>query len=140
VVDDPPQPGVVLADHPCGRGNRHGGDQVHDMRFEQQREAAALARPRHAHLLDATGIASDARHTRIQIGLVLPEVQMPPRQRPCVVDRAFRRAAGRAGEQRVLVERDVDVQPLCRRIHGDSVLSEVSMDTRVLYRTRDDQS
>src|SRR5205085_11597922 len=39
-------------------------------------------------------------------------------QRPCVVDRAARRATGRAGELRVLVERDVDVQPLRRRIEA----------------------
>src|SRR3954453_11633459 len=118
VVDDPPQPGIVLANHAGGGGNRHGGDQVHDMGLKQQRKAAAVARPRHAHRLDAASLASDARPTRIQIGLVLPEVQMPPRQRPCVVDRAVRRATGRAGEPRVLVERDVDVQPLRRRIEA----------------------
>jgi hypothetical protein len=120
MVDDPPQPGVVLAEYAGCGGNRHGGDQVHDMSFKEQREAAARARPRHADLPDAAGSASDAWHARIQVGLVLPEVQMPPRQRPCVVDRTTCRAAGRAGEQRPLVERDVDVQSLRHRIEAGS--------------------
>ena len=112
VADDPPQPGVVLANHPRCRGDRHVADQRHDVAFEQQREAAALARPRHAHFLDPARIATDTWHARVQIRRVLPEVQMPPGQRPRVVHPAPRLATARTVEPRVGRERNVDVQPL----------------------------
>jgi len=40
VVDDPPQPGVPLVDHPRDNGHRHRLHHGHDKRLEQQRKAA----------------------------------------------------------------------------------------------------
>src|SRR5271156_6730253 len=43
VVNDAPQPGVVLADDAGHRGHRHGRNHGHDQRLEQQGEAAVRA-------------------------------------------------------------------------------------------------
>jgi len=61
VVEDAPDPGVVLADK-LGHGlHRHLGHEGHDERLEQEREAGLRASPRHRHLAHAAASAADAR-------------------------------------------------------------------------------
>ena len=69
---------ALLADHPGHRVDRHGRDHGHDHRLEQQGEAAARPRPRHADLLDAALRAADARHAGVQPSVVLEEIEMAP--------------------------------------------------------------
>jgi hypothetical protein len=73
VVDDPPQPGVPLIDHPCDNGHRHRLHHGHHQRLEQQREAAVRPRPGNRYLLDPAALAGDPRH---------PRMQSLPRRRP----------------------------------------------------------
>jgi hypothetical protein len=106
----------VLTHQPRHGVDRHGRDQRHDQRLEQQGEPAARARPWHADLPDPASGAAHARHTGVQIGLVLEEVEMAPRHRFGVVDRAVGSTTARAGEAAAGGEVDVDVQAPGRRI------------------------
>lgn len=112
VVDDPPQPRVVLAHDPAGRPHRHLPHQRHHQRFEQQREAAARPRPRHRHRLHPALGALRPRHPGMQVRLMLEEVQMPPGPLLGVVRRAACLPAVRTGEAPALGEVDIQVQPL----------------------------
>jgi hypothetical protein len=63
-------------------------------------------------MLDAAGLAADARHARGQVGLMLEEVEMPPGFPRRVVGRTVGRAAGRTGEPAAGGEVDLDVEPM----------------------------
>ena len=116
VVDDPPQPGVPLVDHPRDNGHRHRLHHGHDQRLEQQRKTAVRPRPGDRDPFDPAALAGDPRHPRMQVGFVLKEVQVPPGLFLAVVGRTARNAAFRAGEPAALGEIQVDVQPLGRRV------------------------
>jgi hypothetical protein len=111
-VHNAPQFGVVLADDPGDGLDRHGRDHGHRHRLEQQGEAAVEPRPWRGDLLDAAFLAAHARHTGVQIGLVLEEVEVSPGHPHGVVGRTVRRAAGRAGEAAAGGEVDLDIQPV----------------------------
>jgi hypothetical protein len=68
MMDDVPYPGVVLADQPRNRVDRHGGDHCHQRRLEQQSEAAAGRRPGDGDLFAPV---AHPRHASVQVGLVL---------------------------------------------------------------------
>ncbi len=112
VMDHAPQFGVVLADDPGDGLDRHGRDHGHHHRLEQQGEAAVGSRPRRSDLLDPAFFAAHARHTGVQIGLMLEEVQVSPSHPLGVVGRAVRRATGRASEPAAGREVDLDIQPM----------------------------
>src|SRR5208283_4653852 len=63
-------------------------------------------------LLDAAFLAAHARHTGVQISLVLEEIEVSPGHPLGVVGRAVRRAAGRAGEAAAWPEVDLDIQAM----------------------------
>src|SRR6266481_462095 len=98
VVDDPPQPGVPLVDHPRDNGHRHRLHHSHDQRLEQPGKAAVRPRPGDRYLLDPALLAGDPRHPRMQVRFVLKEVQVPPGLCLTVVGRTARNPAFRAGE------------------------------------------
>ena len=54
------------------------GNHGHEQCLEQQGEAAVGPCPGHVGLLDAALVAADARHTGVEVGLVLEEVEMAP--------------------------------------------------------------
>ena len=116
VVDDPPQPGVPLVDHPRDNGHRHRLHHGHDQRLEQQRETAVRPRPGDRYLLDPALLTGDPRHPCMQVGFVLKEVQMPPSLFLTVIGRTARNAAFRAGEPAALGEIQVDVQAFVRGV------------------------
>ena len=113
VMDDAPQTRVMLLHKPSCGSDRHGGDERHDEGLEQQREAGTGPRPRHGDLLDAAVGAGDARHARVQEGLVLEEVEMPPLLHGRVVHRAVSRAALWAREAAASGEVDLDIEARC---------------------------
>src|SRR3989449_2537706 len=95
--------------------------------LEQQRELRARSRPRDRALHHAVGRALHAGHTRVESGLELARVEMPPLPLPMIVDRARglafgtrrRRALG-AGQPNVHgAARDIQLDPLHRprRLH-----------------------
>jgi hypothetical protein len=90
VVQQPPQPGVVLTDQLGDGLDRHLGQQRHKQRLKQQREATARPRPRQRHLAGPMRLAGHPRHTGVQVGLMLEEVQVPPGLGLAVMDRASR--------------------------------------------------
>ena len=112
VMDHAPQFGVVLADDPGDGLDRHRRDHGHHHRLEQQGEAAVGSRPWHGDLLDAAFLAAHARHTGVQISLVLEEIEVSPGHPLGVVGRAVLRAAGRAGEAAAWPEVDLDIQAM----------------------------
>ena len=116
VVDDPPQPGVPLVDHPRDNGHRHRLHHGHDQRLEQQRETAVRPRPGNRYLLDPAARAGDPRHPRMQVGFVLKEVQMPPGLFLAVVGRTARNAAFAGRRTGCPGEIQVDVQSLGRGV------------------------
>lgn len=59
--------------------DRHGRNKRHGECLEHQREAGALARPRHVDLADAALGSGDARNARGEERQVLEEVEMPRR-------------------------------------------------------------
>ena len=87
----------MLADDPGDGLDWHGRDHGHHHRLEQQGEAAVGSRPWRGDLLDAALLAAHARHTGVQIGLVLEEVEVSPGHPLGVVRRAVRprRSSGR---------------------------------------------
>src|SRR5438128_4063256 len=116
VVDDPPQPGVPLIDHPRDNGHRHRLHHGHDQRLEQQRKTAVRPRPGDQYPLDPAALAGDPPHPRMPVGFVLKEVQVPPGLVLAVVGRTAGNTAFRAGEPAALREIPVDVQPLGRGV------------------------
>lgn len=69
--------------------------------FKQKREARLRLCPRYGHLLNSVLRTGDARDGADQHGLELAGVQVPPDTRRSVVVDAARRAAVRAGQQRL---------------------------------------
>lgn len=88
MANEQPQPRVVLADLRRDVRHRLRLGELDDHGLEQEREPTARPRPRHRNRPDAMGRAGHARHERVDVGLVLEEVQMAPR--------AFRRVVNRA--------------------------------------------
>ena len=98
MLDDAPQPRVVLA-HPLGRiGDRHRLGQRQHISLEQQREARARPRPGRGDLAHAAIRARHSGRACVQICAMLEEIQMPPRIVLRVVNRAAFPPAIRAGE------------------------------------------
>jgi hypothetical protein len=62
------------------RGTENVGlpEDVDGEAFEQQREPRPRLRPRNSYLPDAVLVAADARNLRVQEGLELAAVQVPP--------------------------------------------------------------
>jgi hypothetical protein len=118
VMHDAPQTRVMLLHKPSCGSDRHGGDERHDDGLEQQREAGTGPRPRHGDLLDAAVGAGDARHARVQEGLVLEEIEMPPLLHGRVVHRAVSRAALWAREAPASGEVDLDIETAPLGIEG----------------------
>ena len=99
VLDTTPQLLVAYAQHPGGLAHGQALAQRQRQRLEQQREAAALARPRHKNLAGlAAGRALHAWHASVQPRLELKEVQVPPGAAVAVVNELIRRSAARAGK------------------------------------------
>ena len=99
VLDTPPQLLVAHAQHAGGLAHRQALTHRQRQGLEQQREAAAFARPRHRDLAGlAAGRAAHARPTGMQPGLELEEVQVPPGARVAVMGGLIERTATRAGQ------------------------------------------
>lgn len=99
-LDAPPQLLVPHTQHVRGLTYRQPLAQRQAQRLEQQRKAAALACPRHAHLGRlAAGRTGHARHLGVQPGLELEEVQVTPLAAYPVVDALIGRAARRAAKR-----------------------------------------
>jgi hypothetical protein len=116
VVQQPPQPGVVLADQHGDRLDRHLGQQRHQQRLKQQGEPAAGPRPGKRHLPGPVRWAGHPWHAGVQVGLVLEEVQVPPGLGLGVVDRAGGLVAVGAGEAGAFGEVQAQVQPAGRGV------------------------
>lgn len=110
VVQNPPQPGVVLADQIGHRAHRHLGLKRHQQGLEEQGEPRLRTGPRHGDLAHAVSGAADARNPGLQVGLVLEEVEVPPRLRLGVVDTAGRLVPLGAGEAGSAREVEVKVE------------------------------
>ena len=80
--------------------------------IEQEREAGTGPCPRHVDEAHAAIGAVDAGHTRMQIGLVLKEIEVAPGLFDGVVYRAVGLAAIGAGEAAPRLEVDLDIEPL----------------------------
>jgi hypothetical protein len=119
-VQQPPQPGVVLADQLGDRLDRHLGQQRHQQRhqqrLEQQGEAAAGPCPGKLHLPGPVRLATHPWHAGVQVGLMLEEVQVPPGLGLGVVDRAGGLVALWAGEAGAPGEVQVQVQAAGRGV------------------------
>ena len=116
VLDAAPQLLVAHAQRSGGLANGQFPAHRQRQRFEQQREAAALTRPRHVHLRRlAAGRASHTRHIGVQPSLVLEEVQMPPRALKPVMHLLCSRTAGRTRQQRLLAL-DIEVDAVLGRV------------------------
>ena len=103
VFDAPPQ--LLVAHTQIPGCLAHGQAPTHPQRqrFKQQREAAALARPRHADLRGlAAGRGPDEGHFGMQPGLVLKKGRVVPLALKPVMHLLRRRAARWAGQQRLL--------------------------------------
>ena len=88
VMNQPPESRVVNAE---GRGcfrHRHLLAQQKRPCLKQQCKAASRPRPGHFHLMHSALLTTRAWHPSHQLGLILPEIQMPPAALPPVVDRA----------------------------------------------------
>jgi hypothetical protein len=109
VLDDAPQALVGDADEAGGGEHRHFADQKERGLLEQEGEAAALPSPGHGDAQHTVVRAVGARHLGRDIAVVLEEVEMPPSELGEVVSLAGT-AAGRTGEQRAAVSRDLKVQ------------------------------
>jgi hypothetical protein len=110
MMEHPPDARVVLADELRDRLDRHLLDQRQHERLEEQREAAARPRPRHLDQPDPARVAANPRDARVQMCLVLKEVQMAPALLRRVVCPAPLSPALRAGEGRTPLEVEVHVQ------------------------------
>src|SRR5215472_8275835 len=112
MLDDTPQTRVVLADKASGSGNRHILDERHDERFKQKREAGSWPCPRHIDEAHATVGTVDAGDARVQVGLVLKEIEVAPGLLHRVVHRAVGLAALGTGKAATGLEVDLDIEPL----------------------------
>jgi hypothetical protein len=112
VVQQAPQPGVVLADQLGDGFDRHLGEHRHQQGLKQQREAAFGPRPSKRDLAHAVGRAGDPGHTGVQVGPVLEEVQVPPGLVAGVMHRTGSSVALGAGKPDALGEVQVQVQTL----------------------------
>lgn len=110
VAQHPPEPRVVLSGQ--ARIGRHQQRlaQGQQIGLEQQREAAAVPRPRHLDQLHTTLLTRHTRRAHVKVGLVLEEVQVPPRLFRGVVRFAAARTAIRAGERAARLEVDMDIK------------------------------
>jgi len=115
MVDDPPQPRVVFADQAGGCPHRHGLDERHHQRLEQQGEAAARSRPRHRDPLDAAALALDPGNAGVQVGLMLEEIEVTPACLLRVIG-GTGGATARAGKAAAGGEIEVNIQPAPRRV------------------------
>ena len=111
VMDDPPDPRVMLADQGGDRPDRHLLAERHRQRFEQQREPRSRARPRDLDLMHAVLWAADPWDPGGQERLMLEEVEMPPRLLLGVVHLAVGPLALWAREPRSLREVQDQLQP-----------------------------
>ena len=98
VVDDAPQPRVVLAHDPRHRSDRHLPGQIHDELLEGERQLPVRPRPRQLRLPDPARRAVHPWRRRLKDGAVSKEVQMPPPLLGGVVGLAAVVAATPAGE------------------------------------------
>src|SRR4029453_938665 len=112
VQDDTPQTRVVLSYQAGCRGDGHGRDKRHGEGLEQESEAGTGPCPRHIDETHAAVAAVNTCDARMQEGLVLEEIQMPPGLLDGVVHRAARLAAIRTREAAASLEIDLDVEPL----------------------------
>ena len=112
VLDDSPQPCVVLADEARDGRHRHVRDERHGQRLEQQREAGTGPGPGHRDLLDAAIGTGDARRARVEKDLVLEEIQMPPFLHRGVMHRAVGFGTVRTRKVAAAREVDLDVEAL----------------------------
>ncbi len=111
VLDDAPQPRIVLA-QPLGRvGDRHRLGQRQHIGLKQQRETGARPSPRRGDLAHPASRASHPRHASVQQRAVLEEIQMPPRLVLRVVNRAALASAIRAGEPAPARKIHVQIEP-----------------------------
>ena len=120
VLDDAPQPLVGDANDARGGEDWHLARQDHRRLLEQEREPAALARPRHLDPLDPMLGTIGARHLGRDVAMVLEEIQMAPGEGVEIM-RLARPGAIRAGEPRATVRRHFDVQFLRPLVGGQSL-------------------
>src|SRR5690625_1578019 len=116
VVDHAPETRVVHANDPSHGRHGHALDKREHQGLEEKGEAAPCAGPRHMGELDPAAGAGDPRHARIQVSLVLEEVEVTPRLLRGVVRGALLLPALRAGEPSAPAEVEVEVEPLDLRI------------------------
>ena len=99
--------------------DRHGLAQRDDQRLHQQGEPTAGTCPRHRHLGGLAAVAAaHPRHLRVEVGLELKEVQMPPLPREGVMHRLVLRPTVRAGEARSRLKGHLKVDAPRLRIEG----------------------
>ena len=99
--------------------DRHGLAQRHDQGLHQQGEPTAGAGPRHRHLGGLAAVAAaHPRHLRVEVGLELEEVQMPPFPHQGVMHRLVFGPAVRAGEARSRLKGHLKVDAPRLRIEG----------------------
>ena len=111
VIEQSPEPGVVLPDQSGGLAHRHRTNQHHQQGLEHQGEPGPRPRPRDLHLLDPILVALAAWDPGRQVAGVLEEVHVPPGLLLGVVDLAGL-AADRTWKVRPSPEVDKDVQPV----------------------------
>jgi len=78
VVQNPPEPGVVLFDNIRNGFYRHRLGHHHNQRLKQQRKTTSRTSPGNLDRFDATISTTHTRNPSIQICLMLEKVQMPP--------------------------------------------------------------
>ena len=88
MVNNAPESGVLLPHQPGHGGHGHALHQGQHHRLEQEREPAPGPGPRDLHQLHPAGLTGDTWDPGVQIGLMLEEVEMPPRLLGRVVGRA----------------------------------------------------
>ena len=114
VVENAPQPRIVLA-HPLGDvGYRHRLGQRQHIGFKQQRETRTRASPGNRDLVNSTRRASHPWGARMQERAMLKEVQMPPRLGFRVVDPAAFASAFRAHKPAPGWKIHVQIEPAVR--------------------------
>ena len=121
VVDDPPQPRVVLSHHTGHGAHRHLTGQRQHHLFEGQGEPLAPSRPGQLRLPDPARHTIDARRRPLQERPVPEEIQVPPLLQPGVVGLAAAGAAGAAGERSSRHEVQVDEHQPFDRVGRDPV-------------------
>ena len=102
----------MLPDQPAQIAHRHRLRQQHHQRLEQQSEPRPRPRPSSLHLMHPVLGAPHPRHPRVQVGVELKKVQVPPRVLACVVWLELHRIPIWARELSALAIRKPDVQSL----------------------------